>query len=352
MPVASLLATETAVPPHRIEQGEAAAFATATFAGQHQDFARLANVFATSGIRTRYAVRPLDWFAVDRNWTERTAAYVEGAKALFIEAASKALDASTLLASEIDTVVTVSSTGIAAPSLEALAFGAMRFRTDVRRVPVFGLGCAGGASGLALAARLAVAEPGSRVLLVVVELCTLAFRRDKPTKSNIVASALFGDGAAACVLQARPACDEAGITVEASGEHLWPDTLDIMGWDVDPQGFDVIFSRAIPPFAQEHVGAATTAILARQDLTLADVDRFVLHPGGAKVIKAFERSLALEQGVLQDERAVLAEYGNMSAPTALFVLQRACAAGLPRRTVLGAMGPGFTLSCVTLRTAA
>jgi alkylresorcinol/alkylpyrone synthase len=228
----------------------------------------------------------------------------------------------------------------------------MGFRTDVRRVPVFGLGCAGGASGLALAARLAVSEPGSRVLLVVVELCTLAFRRDKPTKSNIVASALFGDGAAACVLQAAPGPEDAQTTVEASGEHLWPDTLDIMGWGIDPQGFDVIFSRAIPPFAQQEVGRAAAAILARQELTLSDVDRFVFHPGGAKVITALERGLALKQGLLQDERAVLADHGNMSAPTALFVLRRACETGLPHRVVLGAMGPGFSLSCVTLRSAA
>jgi alkylresorcinol/alkylpyrone synthase len=350
LPVASLLATETALPPHRIEQGDAVAFASAIYADQRNDFAHLARVFATAGIRARYAVRPLDWFAIDRNWTERMAAYREGAKALFVEAARKALDAAALTAAEIDTVVTVSSTGFAAPSLEALVFGDMGFRTDVRRVPVFGLGCAGGASGLALAARLAVSEPGSRVLLVVVELCTLAFRRDKPTKSNIVASALFGDGAAACVLKAG--VKDAAITVEASGEHLWPDTLDIMGWGIDPQGFDVIFSRAIPPFAQEEVGRAAAAILARQQLALSDIDRFVLHPGGTKVIIALERALELQQGVLQDERAVLADHGNMSAPTALFVLRRACETGLPRRVLLGAMGPGFSLSCVTLRSAA
>jgi alkylresorcinol/alkylpyrone synthase len=329
--------------------------ARSIFQGRYHDFSRLANVFATSGIRTRHAVRPLAWFDQVRDWSERTDAYLEGAKVLFIDAARKALASAGMTARDIDTVVTVSSTGIAAPTLEARAFGEMGFREDVRRVPVFGLGCAGGTSGLGIAARLAAAEPGARVLLVVVELCTLAFRLDKPTKSNIVASALFGDGAAACVLQSAPdrADRDGGLaTIEASGEHLWPDTLDIMGWVVDPQGFDVIFSRAIPPFAQAHAASAVAAILARSGLSLDDVDRFVLHPGGAKVIAALERSLSLDQGTLQHERAVLSAYGNMSAPTVLFVLKQALKAGLPRRTLLGAMGPGFTMSCITLRAAA
>ena len=196
---------------------------------------------------------------------------------------------------------------------------------------------------------MAQSRPGSVVLLVAVEICTLAFRLDELTKANIVATALFGDGAAACVLRA----DEAGIaTVEMGGQHTWPDTLDIMGWNVDPQGFGVIFDRAIPPFAQEHIAPAITGILSRAGLGLADVDRFACHPGGSKVIAALERALSLEQGVLDHERTVLADYGNMSAPTALFVLERLIQFGLPSRTLLTAMGPGFTASCVSLKRAA
>ena len=186
------------------------------------------------------------------------------------------------------------------------------------------------------------------MLLVAVEICTLAFRLDELTKANIVATALFGDGAAACVLRAG----EAGIAaVEMSGQHTWPDTLDIMGWTIDPQGFGVIFDRAIPPFAEEHIAPAIAGILAART-GLADIDRFACHPGGAKVIAALERALSLEQGALDHERAVLADYGNMSAPTALFVLERLIRAGLPSRTLLTAMGPGFTASCVSLKRAA
>jgi alkylresorcinol/alkylpyrone synthase len=184
---------------------------------------------------------------------------------------------------------------------------------------------------------------------VAVELCTLAFRLDKLSKENIVATALFGDGAAACLLRAG---DTGIATVEMSGQHTWPDTLDIMGWDVDTEGFGVIFDRAIPPFAQTNIAPAISAILAPAGLGLGDVDRFACHPGGAKVIDALERALALGQGALDHERTVLAEYGNMSAPTALFVLERLIEAGLPSRTLLTAMGPGFTASCISFKRAA
>src|ERR1017187_6522707 len=196
------------------------------FGKRYSAFDRMAPVFLTAGIRKRHAARPLEWYSEPRGWKERTAAYLEVAHDLFVDAATKALDRAGLMAAEVDIIVTVSSTGIATPSLEARALGAMGFRTDVQRVPVFGLGCAGGVSGFAIAARLARAQPGANVLLVVVELCTLAFRLDQLTKANIVACALFGDGAAACILRAG----DAGIAeVEACGEHTWPDTLDIMG---------------------------------------------------------------------------------------------------------------------------
>jgi alkylresorcinol/alkylpyrone synthase len=156
---------------------------------------------------------------------------------------------------------------------------------------------------------------------------------------------LFGDGAAACVLRAGAG----GIAkIGRGGQHTWRDTLDIMGWNVDPQGFGVIFDRAIPPFAEENVGPAVAEILGREELTLSDIDRFVCHPGGLKVIDALEQTLPVEQGALDEERRVLSEFGNMSAPTVLFVLDAICKGGLPPRSALLAMGPGFSASCVPL----
>lgn len=294
-------------------------------------------------------VRPIEWYFEPLGWPERSKAYLEGAVELFIDAATKALDAAGIAASDVDTVVTVSSTGIATPSLEAHVAGRMGFRADIERVPVFGLGCAGGVSGVSIASRLAQSRPGSVVLLVAVEACSLSFRLDELTKANIVATALFGDGAAACVFRAG----ETGIaSVEMSGQHLWPDTLGIMGWSVDAPGFGVIFDRAIPPFAEAHMELAVSGILERSGLTITDIDRFMFHPGGMKVITALERAFSLRQGALDHERSVLADYGNMSAPTALFVLDRVIQAGLPARSLLTAMGPGFTASCVSLVRAA
>jgi alkylresorcinol/alkylpyrone synthase len=348
-PSAKLVSLATAAPPHILRQSDVAAAARRGFAGRYDDFERMARVFKSSGIRQRHGVRPIDWYLKPLGWPERTTAYLEGACQLFVDAASRALDAAELDASDVDTIVTVSSTGVATPSLEARVAGRMGFRDDVERVPVFGLGCAGGVSGFSIASRLACSRPGSVVLLVAVEVCTLAFRLDELTKANIIATALFGDGAAACVLRA---CDGGAAAVEMSGQHTWPDTLDIMGWRIDPQGFGVIFDRAIPPFAQEHIAPAISGILARGGLALEDVDRFACHPGGSKVIAALERALSLEQGSLDHERDVLADYGNMSSPTVLFVLDRILRAGLPSRTLLTAMGPGFTSSCVSLKRAA
>lgn len=348
-PTAKLVSLSTAVPPHLLNQSDVAEAANRGFGGRYDDFERVSRVFKSSGIRQRYAVRPIEWYLAPLGWPERTSAYLNGACDLFVDAAIKALDSASLSAAEVDTVVTISSTGIATPSLDARVAGRMGFRTDIERVPVFGLGCAGGVSGMSIASRLAVSRPGSVVLLVAVEICTLAFRLDELTKANIVATSLFGDGAAACVLQAA----ERGIAaVEMSGQHTWPETLDIMGWKIDPEGLGVIFDRAIPPFARQNIQPAVAAILSRAGLVVDDVDRFACHPGGAKVVTALELALSLEQGSLDHERAILADYGNMSAPTALFVLDRLIEAGLPSRTLLTAMGPGFTASCVSLKRAA
>ncbi len=347
MPV-SLLSVASAVPSHVIAQSDAAAAAHSAFAERFQDYRRLARVFESAGIRRRYAVRPIEWYLQPLDWPARNAAYLEGASELFVAAAKKGLDAAGARAGDVDTVVTVSSTGIATPSLEARVAQRLGLRPDVERVPVFGLGCAGGVSGLSIASRLAQARPGSLVLMVAVELCTLAFRLDKLTKANIVATALFGDGAAAALLRAG---DGGLASVEHSGQHMWPGTLDIMGWDVEPEGFGVIFDRAIPPFAEDNIRSAIEGILAPTDLTAGDIDRFTCHPGGGKVIEALEQALALGRGALDHERSVLSDFGNMSAPTALFVLERSIAAGLPARTLLTAMGPGFTASCVSLKAA-
>jgi alkylresorcinol/alkylpyrone synthase len=333
--------------PYTIDQADVTRRARAIFGPKIGDFERLAKVFQTTGIHERQSVRPADWYEAPRGWPERTEAYLEAGTKLFIEAAQAALDAAGLKASDVDTVVTVSSTGIATPSIEARALAPLGLHANVQRVPVFGLGCAGGVSGLGIAARLARGEPGSVVLLVALELCTLAFRSDRAEKADLVATALFGDGAAGAVLRAGG--EGAGPVIECGFEHTWPGTLDIMGWSVDPVGFGVIFDRAIPPFVTTEYRNAVAALLRQTGLKREAIDRFVCHPGGTKVVAALEGALDLQEGTLDAERAVLRDHGNMSAPTALFVLDRVLRSGFEGRAVLSALGPGFTASFVSLR---
>lgn len=343
----ALLSLATAVPSNVFPQTEVARRASQHFGGRFADFERMARVFASAGIERRYGIMPMDWYEAAHGWPERTAAFTQGATALFIAAAERAIDNAGLTPADIDTIVTVSSTGIATPSIEARAAQTMDFRPDVARVPVFGLGCAGGVTGLGMAAKLARAAPGSNILFVAVEACTLAVRLDQMSKANIVATALFGDGAAACVIR-QGDNDRGLVRIETAAEYMWPDTLGIMGWSVDPEGFGVIFDRSIPPFAVDHLGAAMTHLMARMNIDRKDVDRFVCHPGGPKVIEAIEAALALPQGALDHERQVLAEFGNMSAPTVLFVLERLLATGLSGKSVLAALGPGFTLAALSM----
>jgi alkylresorcinol/alkylpyrone synthase len=343
-----LVSLATAVPPHVFPQSTVALVTRELFGQRYPEFERLSKVFENSGVVRRYGVKPIEWYFERRGWPDRTQAFLEGSEALFVDVASKALAQAGLAPGEIDTIVTVCSTGIATPSLEARVARKLGFRADISRVPVFGLGCAGGVAGLSIASRLAQARPGTNVLFVAVELCTLAFRLDQLTKANIVAISLFGDGAAAVILRAG---DGGEIQFEAFGEHLWPDTLDIMGWNVDPEGLGVVFRRAIPGFVTENMGAAVTGILARMNLGLEDIERFVCHPGGTKVVRALESALSLNQGSLDHERQVLADYGNMSGPTVLFVLERVLADKVPFRSLLTSLGPGFTASCASLRRA-
>jgi alkylresorcinol/alkylpyrone synthase len=344
-----LVSLAVAAPEHIILQTEASETAARLFSERYREFRHLAPVFANAGITKRYAARPLAWFTEPHGWQDRMQAYDEVAGELFVKAATMALDRAGLSAGDVDCIVTVSSTGVVTPSLEARHASRMGFRSDIERVPVFGLGCAAGVSGFGIATRMAKGRPGAIVLFVSIELCSLAFRLDALTRPNIIATALFGDGAAACILSTE---GKALAEIESTGEHLFPDTLGIMGWRIDDTGFGIILEQSLPPFAQENIKPAITAILERAGLTIADIDRFICHPGGTKVLAAFESAFGLEPGFFEIERGVLADYGNMSSPTVLFVLERAIAAGLPRRSAMIALGPGFTASCVTLKRAA
>ena len=344
----SLLSLATSVPPYVVEQSEAKARAREAFGGKKALFDRLSGVFDNAGIARRHIVAPPDWYMHGHGWHDRNALYLEAAEQLFIDAATAAIEKVGLTPDQIDGVVTVSSTGIATPSLDARCMRRVGLRETVRRVPVFGLGCAGGVNGLALASRLAKADPGSMWLFVTVETCSISIRLDSDDPAAVVATALFGDGAAAAVVTSGA---HSLARIGGSAEKLFPDTLRIMGWDVEDPGLAVVFDRAIPPFIEEHLAETVDEMCETLGIKRGDIDRLCSHPGGVKVLDAIESALELNQGELNLEREVLRDYGNMSAPTVLFVLERLLERGLPDKVLMTAFGPGFTCAGLVLEAA-
>lgn len=342
-----ILAVATAVPDHPFRQDAVRERIPVVFPECREEVERLLPVFLNAGIERRHSCVPLEWYEQEHGWVDRNTLYIENSVNLLEIAAKQCLERARLSAGDIDGIIVASTTGVATPSLDALLMERMAFRRDVLRLPIFGLGCCGGVLGLARTARLAAAAPVEHLLFLVVEPCALTFRRNDRSKSNIVATALFGDGAAAAVIS----CNGEGPAIAASGEYTWPETLDVMGWGVESDGLRVIFSRDIPSLIREHFRPALDSFLARHGLVVADVDRFLCHPGGAKVLDALEEVLERQHGDLVHSRSVLRDYGNMSAVTAMFVLERAWESGdIGRRALMTALGPGFTAGFVLLET--
>ncbi len=348
-PQVALSAVASAVPPYVLRQEDVVRRVRGLFGDRRLDIERLLPAFGNAGIQTRHSCVPIEWYLTPSDWKTRNDLFIDNAVGLLAEAAERCLAQAGVPLEAVDGLVVVSTTGVATPSLDARLMEKLAFRRDVTRLPIFGLGCAGGVLGLARAKALAQQRPGGKVLCLVVELCGLTFRANDPSKSNVIATALFGDGAAAVLLEAaKPDSDGAGsdgaggLRLGAAGEHTWPNSLDVMGWEMENDGLGVLFSRDIPTLIREQMGPAAETFLARQGLSHADIDGYICHPGGAKVISALEEVFGLPEGGLSEARSVLRDYGNMSAVTVLFVLERMRKAGLKGRYLMTALGPGFT----------
>jgi len=355
-----LLSLATAVPPHLLRQQDAERFARHLFTDVLADDPRLALVFEHAEIEKRHLCVPLEWLGEDHDFTEKNALYVEHALALGADVARKALAEAKLPPDSVDHLVFVSSTGLAAPSIDARLANVLELRDDVRRTPIWGLGCAGGAVGLSRSRDFALADPHARVLLVTLELCSLTFQRNDLSKKNLVACSLFADGAAAAVVSGVDGVaprngDMPPLELQGSRSTLWKDTLDVMGWDIDSAGLHVVFSRDIPTIVHEKVKPSLDAFLENCGLGQEQLDHLVAHPGGVKVLAAYANALGLPAEALDHAREVLREYGNMSAPTCLFVLdrfRRAREIAKGDHAVVTALGPGFSAEYVLVGRAA
>lgn len=359
-PAPRLIALGTAVPPHVVPQAAVRAMAARLFAGTDAGSSRLLRAFDQGGIATRHLVMPLEWYETARTFAEQNALFVPHALALAREAAERALAECGLAAADLDHVMVVTTTGIATPSLDARLALALGCRADVRRTPLWGLGCAAGTAGLAHARDFARADTSARVLLVAVELCSLTFRPEDRDKRNLIAASLFGDGAAAVVVQGAdaplpPRRGRQPLELLDSHSTLWPDTLGVMGWTVSTRGLHVVFSRDIPTIVRERVRPALEPWLAHHALTLDQITHLVSHPGGAKVLAAYAEALGRDASAFREAYAVLRDHGNMSSPTCLFVLERLRAQGAiapGEYALVSALGPGFAAEYVLARGAA
>ena len=344
---ATLASLGTALPPHAVAQDELAELALRLGGPQARER------FANARIARRHLAQPLPWYLEPHGHAQRNEAYLRSGLPLAEAAARQALQRAGVTAGALGGIVFVSTTGLATPSLDARLANLLGAPRDVVRLPLWGLGCAGGVAGLARAAELAQARPGRPVLLVALELCTLAFEPPAAgaggwSPKDAVAAALFGDACAAAVVTAGPG--QLGPQVCASASHLFPSSEGVMGWDVRDHRLEVVLSPAIPELVRTGLAGAVQPFLDRH-LAGARPDRWVLHPGGARVLEALREALRLAPEDVADAEAVLRDIGNVSSPTVLFVLERALRRGLRggQTALLAALGPGFAAELALLR---
>ncbi len=311
---------------------------------------RLLPVFERTGVETRYFAQPLDWYADGPTFESRNLAFAECGVDLATRAARTCLDRAGVQPADVDHVFCVTTTGLMTPSLDARLVATLGLREDVRRLPLFGLGCAGGAGALVRAADILRGSPSQRALVVSLELCSLVFSPVARTATDLVGTALFGDGAAAALLEGDGVGD-VGPEIGMTRTHLFLGAPDLMGWNFTSDGMRLILSREVPEFVASDVQPVVERFMHDGDVRLADVDHFVLHPGGAKVISTYRSAFDLDEEQLVHSRETMRRYGNQSSASVLFMLHDLVASGRPASGDMGlmlALGPGFAAEMLTL----
>jgi alkylresorcinol/alkylpyrone synthase len=342
-------AVATAVPPHRVEQSTARREMTRLCEDQPH-LARLLPVFDRSGVESRHLLHPPAWYSSERTFDERNREYAVRGLELAEEAVLACLARAGVAPDEIDHLYFVTTTGLATPSLDALLVDRLHMRTDIRRSPLFGLGCAGGAGALVRAFDVLSSAPSQRALVVSVELCSLIFSTQAKTPTDLVGAALFGDGAAATLVGGDDVA-ETGIAIDAVASQLFPDARHLMGWDFTSDGMRLVLSRDIPTYVGERVAPAVAAFTATRGKTATEITHHVLHPGGPKVMTTYRSAFALPESALRLPRACMREYGNLSSAAVLFMLSDLVSSGRPARGDTGlllALGPGFAAEMLML----
>jgi alkylresorcinol/alkylpyrone synthase len=342
-----------ALPPYRYSQQEI----TDRFV-QVPTFARyeaiVRELHASAKVDGRHLILPMDEYLALRDFGQTNDTWLEHAMDLGCKALTGALDDAGLQPGDVDLIMTATATGVAVPSLDARIAGRLGLRPDVRRVPIFGLGCVAGAAGLARLHDYLTGHPDGVAALVSVDLASLMFPAAPATMASLVGSALFADGAAAVVSVGSSRAQQIaalGPDVVATRSRLYPDSLDTMGWDVGTAGFQLVLSAALPDLIERYFGDDVTSFLAEHDLTIDGIGSWVSHPGGPRVLEAMAAALDLDDDALELSWRSLAEIGNVSSSSVLHILRDARAKPPPAGTpgLMMAMGPGFCSELVLLR---
>lgn len=342
--------------PHRHTQHEITDMVARNCLPAGADRRVLDHLHRSAQVRSRHMTLPLDRYGQLQDFGAVNDAFIAGAVDLGAEAVAEALREAGLSPRDVDLLMFTSVTGIAAPSVDARLVGRLGLRPDVKRLPVFGLGCVAGAAGIARLHDYLLGRPDHVAVLLSVELCSLTFQRTDTSPANLIATALFGDGAAAvvaCGARRRPAGAAGCPTVVASRSHLYPDTERLLGWDITGSGFRVVLDSTVPDVVRKNLADDVDGFLAEHGLKRCDVTAWVSHAGGPKILDAVAEALDLPDGALDVSRRSLAEVGNLSSASVLHVLRDTLAAGPPPPPgtpgLLLAMGPGFCTELVLLR---
>jgi alkylresorcinol/alkylpyrone synthase len=346
-----IIAASHALPPHIAPQSVVRKLVQGLFVNQVAELERLLAIFDHARIDTRQFMMPLDWYLAPHPPQERTCIYQEQGLELMVQAAGRCLEQAGCAPEEVDQIIVVSSTGHATPTLDARLINRLGLRPTTTRLPLWGLGCAGGAAGLARAVDHCRAYPEHHVLLVALECCSLTFMAADLSKKNLVATALFADGAAAALV-AGDSTGKAGPRVLATRSQLFPDSYRIMGWDFVGQEMQLVLSPRLPMLIRQELRPLIDDFLAEQGISLAGVQHYITHPGGARVIDVYRDVLELHGDELGLTEAALRDHGNISSVSVLLVLEAwlASAARLtPGYGLLSAFGPGFSAELLLLQ---
>ncbi|MBM4255722.1 MAG: type III polyketide synthase [Deltaproteobacteria bacterium] len=348
--MATLLSSSITHPPHRYDQAEVIAALPLWLSADRRLLTLAQRVFENAAVQTRYGCRPLLDLAHPLSVTETSQLYRQYACQLGEHVVRESLARANVAASDVHLIITTSCTGFMIPSLDAYLANTLGFSAHVKRLPVTELGCAAGGVALARAFDYLQAFPHHTVLVVAVELPSLTFQFQDFSPANVVSSALFGDGAAAIVLSAQPLSGQPRIL--ATESTLFPQTTEVMGFDLRDSGFHIVLSAEIPELVSAEVPQLVARFLAAQGLTVGDMSHFLLHPGGRRVLEGLVECLGIASEQATVSKNILRDYGNLSSASVLYILDRFLTTERTQAGDLGlllAFGPGFSAESVLLR---